>query len=524
MTDFKQLGDDSPNEIIESSINTYSNSDADNVAVDIQVKTARLYPRDLKKALSNILFLATQDKETADNCFYSVRRDGKTIRGASIRLAEIITSCYGNIRASSRIVSNDGKMVTAQGMCWDLENNVAFSVEVKRKITDKQGRTFSDDMIVITSNACASIALRNAIFKVVPQAITSRVQTEIKKIVLGEAKDFSTTRIAAIEYFTELGVSEKQILDLFNKKTVEDLDRDDIFDLRGIATAIKEGDTTLESSFSIQPKTNSAIGKASKVLSVPLEEGNAEYEKTNTFQASAIGQEKWKVIDSKVENENKTINEDTKEKLPEIDAFGNNPIVEENKPETKIDSATKEKKYLKEREVNVRGSFSVAPVIIHTPNELNDKNKSFETTPPPNQSIQNNADFLSQSNSSIKDLQINLNDSKTEILHIKGSDNTNTKTAHPFGDNKPEVKIPRIEQPIASNFGSDFDISATVFTEKEPKSPKDKKVYKKYIKKADREKIANSELQANEEIKIIPEEKLNDSGESKEVDKKDLFN
>jgi hypothetical protein len=516
MTDFKQLGDDSPNEIIESSINTYSNSDADNVAVDIQVKTARLYPRDLKKALSNILFLATQDKETADNCFYSVRRDGKTIRGASIRLAEIITSCYGNIRASSRIVSNDGKMVTAQGMCWDLENNVAFSVEVKRKITDKQGRTFSDDMIVITSNACASIALRNAIFKVVPQAITSRVQTEIKKIVLGEAKDFNTTRIAAIEYFTELGVSEKQILDLFNKKIVEDLDRDDIFDLRGIATAIKEGDTTLESSFSIQPKTNSAIGKASKVLSVPLEEGNGEYEKTNTFQASAIGQERNKFIDSKVENENKPVNEDTKEKLPDIDAFGNNSSFIESAKDVSIINRTEEKNNL-EKEVNVRGSFSVTPVIIHTPNELNDKNKSFVTTPPPNKSIQHNSDFLSQNNSNEPSvLDINTSVSKTETIHIKGLENEDTKN---------EVKIPKIEQPISSNFGSDFDISAPVFTEKEPKVTKDKKGYKKYIKKADREKIASSELKSNDEIKNIPEEKKpNDSVESKEVDKKDLFN
>lgn len=488
MTDFKQLEDDSQNEIVESSINTYSNSDADNVAVDIQVKTARLYPRDLKKALSNILFLATQDKETADDCFYSVRRDGKTIRGASIRLAEIITACYGNLRASSRIVSNDGKMVTAQGMCWDLENNVAFSVEVKRKITDKQGRTFSDDMIVITSNACASIALRNAIFKVVPQAITSRVQSEIKKIVLGEAKDFNTTRLAAIQYFTELGVTEKQILDLFNKKTVEDLDRDDIFDLRGIATAIKEGDTTLESSFSLQPKTNSAIGKASKVLSVPLEEGNAEYEKTNTFQASAIGQEKNKFIPSEVKKENIIINENNKEEnLPDIDAFGdNNSLVEKNKFENK---------------------------------EINNTEEISTTTNKPNNSIQNNDNFLNENNPDNKGgvLNINISDSKTETLHIKGIENTNTNKIV-------KVKTPKIE-PISANFGSDFDVSAPVFTEKENK---EKKGYKKYIKKADREKLANSESKSNEVVENFNGEKRDELSESdeikKEVDKKDLFN
>lgn len=492
MTDFKQLGEDSPNEIIESSINTYSNSDADVGAVDIQVKTARLYPRDLKKALSNILFLATQDKETADNCFYSVRRDGKTIRGASIRLAEIITSCYGNIRASSRIVSNDGKMVTAQGMCWDLENNVAFSVEVKRKITDKQGRTFSDDMIVITSNACASIALRNAIFKVVPQAITSRVQSEIKKIVLGEAKDFNSTRLAAIEYFTELGVTEKQILDLFNKKTVEDLDRDDIFDLRGIATAIKEGDTTLESSFFIAPKTNSAISRASKALSVPLEEGNAEYEKTNMFQAAPIGQETNKFIDSKVENEIKPVVEKVEEKLHEIDAFGNNSSFIEKAKET---------------------------TNFNNKNELD--NKERNTINNSNNSIHNNEDFLSQKKSNNKGLQINLSDSKTETLHIKDSENTNIVITNPFGDNKPEVRIP---ESVSTNFGSDFEISAPVITEKEGKSPKEKKGYKKYIKKADREKMANSESQSNEVKDNSPDIKPNEKGENYDGEKKDLFN
>jgi hypothetical protein len=285
MTDFaKQLGNESEEIITEKPINVQTSSFIDNADVDIQVKTARVYPRNLKKALENILFLATQDKETADNCFYSVKRDGKTIRGASIRLAEIITSCYGNIRASSRIVSNDGKMVTAQGMCWDLENNVAFSVEVKRRITDKYGRVYSDDLVVITSNACCSIALRNAIFKVVPQAVTSRVQTEIKKIVLGEAKDFETTRKTAIEYFVNLGVTEKNILDLFSKKSVQDLDRDDIFDLRGIATAINEGDTTLESAFMVAPKTPTALGKASRILGTQVEQGEAEYEKTSDIK------------------------------------------------------------------------------------------------------------------------------------------------------------------------------------------------------------------------------------------------
>jgi hypothetical protein len=239
--------------------------------IDIQVSTAKKYPRSIPKVLENILWMATQDKETAENCFYALRRDGKVIRGASIRLAEIISMYFGNLRTSARIIANDGKMITAQGVCWDLENNVAFSIEVKRKITNKDGKTFSEDMQVITSNAACSIAMRNAIFKCVPLAITSKIQEKIKQVVIGEEKDFATTRKNAIEYFEKQGVLLKNILNLFDKKSIEELNRDDVFDLRGIATAIKDGDTTLEQAFSISLKPN-ALGKASKTLSIPIED------------------------------------------------------------------------------------------------------------------------------------------------------------------------------------------------------------------------------------------------------------
>ena len=132
------------------------------IAIDVSVATAKAYPRDLPKVLKNILFLATQDKETAENCFYSVKSEDKIIRGASIRLAEIITTCYGNIRSSAKMISNDGKVITVQGACWDLENNVAYSIDVVRSITDGSGKVFSEDRQILESMSACSIALRNA--------------------------------------------------------------------------------------------------------------------------------------------------------------------------------------------------------------------------------------------------------------------------------------------------------------------------------------------------------------------------
>ena len=237
--------------------------------VDIQVTTAKKYPRNLPKVLENILFITTQDKETAESCFYAVKRDGKTIRGASIRLAEVICNCYGNIRAWARIVANDGKTVTAQGFCWDLENNTAFGIEVKRRITDKHGRTYSDDMIVINSNAACSIALRNAILKVIPLALTAKIQNSIKSIIMGESKDFDSYRKIAIDYFKNTyNVTEREICDLFEKKAIEQLTRDDIFDLKCMDTALKDGDTSIDQLFTKNLKTN-AISNASKKFQQP---------------------------------------------------------------------------------------------------------------------------------------------------------------------------------------------------------------------------------------------------------------
>src|SRR6185369_3899928 len=72
--------------------------------IDIQVATAKRYPRQLSKVKSDMMGFATLDQETAEACFYSLPRGGKTIQGPSVRLAEIALSTFGNCRAGTRII------------------------------------------------------------------------------------------------------------------------------------------------------------------------------------------------------------------------------------------------------------------------------------------------------------------------------------------------------------------------------------------------------------------------------------
>ena len=236
--------------------------------IDMQIATAKQYPRDLKTVLSNIRAYATMDEETAEDCFYALKRgygnDQQLIEGLSVRLAEIFVASWGNIRVATRIIGNDGKTITAQGVCHDLETNVAVNVEVKRRITDKQGRTYSEDMQVVTGNAASAIAFRNAVFKVIPKAVTKKVIGEIKQAAIGQANDLEQKRSATIKWFEGRGVSVYQILRYVEAVCVDSIDAEKLLTLRSTANAIKEGTTTVAETF--QSNQNDSNDYAAKLM------------------------------------------------------------------------------------------------------------------------------------------------------------------------------------------------------------------------------------------------------------------
>lgn len=221
---------------------------------DIQIATAKQYPRDLTAVLNKIATYATMDKETAEDCFYVLRRKDASgqdtvIEGLSVRMAEIIAGAWGNLRVQTRIVGNDGRMITAQAICHDLETNVAVSKEVKRSIMTKKGYTYSQDMQVVTGNAAASIAFRNAVLTVIPKAVTKRIINEVKQVALGQSIDLETSRQNIIGYFGKLGVNQQQLFDYLGISKVEEIDKQRVFELRATANAIKEGTTTVQETF-----------------------------------------------------------------------------------------------------------------------------------------------------------------------------------------------------------------------------------------------------------------------------------
>lgn len=260
------------NKSMETEVITVSGSDMleaiNRSEVDIQVATAHRFPRDIEKCRANILALAAMDDTIAYNCFYHLERKDKdgnksVIEGPSIRLAEIIAASWKNLRIAARIIGNDGKTITAQGVCHDLETNVAYSVETKRSILTSKGYTYSQDMQVVVGNAAAAIALRNAICKVVPAVLINSCIKSIQQKALEHIKKngVSSEWLNCLGYMQKYyKLTEKEILDYIGRKSSADVTAEDIQKLGGVCNAINEKTTTVEEVFK-KPKEQKSIAK-----------------------------------------------------------------------------------------------------------------------------------------------------------------------------------------------------------------------------------------------------------------------
>lgn len=223
---------------------------AERANIDIQVSTAKQYPRSISRCANNAVAIATMDKDTAQSCGYALPRGGKPITGPSVHLAKIIAQQYGNLRAEAKVVEITDKHVVSRGTAWDLENNYAVSFEVRRSIIGRNGNRFSDDMITVTGNAANSIAYRNAIFGIVPKSITDKAYKAAQHLITGDLSDeekLIKRRDGAIKHFIDTyGITEDEVIKLCGKHTVNQIQADEIALLLGFAQSLKDGDTTVE--------------------------------------------------------------------------------------------------------------------------------------------------------------------------------------------------------------------------------------------------------------------------------------
>lgn len=233
--------------------------------VGMQLDAAHRWPRSIARFMEDATALATMSKATAQSCIYTlpVRKGGdKPITGPSVRLAEMCATSWGNLHTGARIINTGARDVTAQALAWDLEKNLRLSIEVKRGIITSDGRIYGDDMIRVTSMAAISIALRNAIFRIIPRALVNHVYEQAERTATGVVDGtFKQERDAAIGWFVnKKGVSPERIYARLGIARLEEMTPELLAALYGIGSSIKSNETSAEDAFPAPGAARAAAG------------------------------------------------------------------------------------------------------------------------------------------------------------------------------------------------------------------------------------------------------------------------
>jgi hypothetical protein len=253
---------------------------------DTQVATAKRFPRSIARFMQHAQEMATLTPEIAASCIYAIPRDGKMIEGPSARLAEIVAHAWGNLRIQAGASESDDRFIIGRGEAWDVETNVAIAFEVRRRITAKSGKTYGDDMITVTGNAAASIALRNAVFKAVPSSFWKPIYAKCREVVAGKAETFHKRRDEMMKAFGVMGATPEQVTALVGVRGVLDITLEHMVTLTGVYNSIKEGEATIEESFpaaTIKP----AERKSEQAAKAPAPESSQASEPVITTGAPA---------------------------------------------------------------------------------------------------------------------------------------------------------------------------------------------------------------------------------------------
>lgn len=230
-------------------------------STDVQISTAKKYPRSVSKFQANILSFAKSNPKLAALCTYSKPQAGGTVHGPSARFAEMVATSWGNLRIGSRIVEVGESRIVVQGVCHDLETNILVSVEVPSGIMGRNGR-YSEDLINTNLKAAMSKARRDAVLQVVPRAYWFEAMEVCQATAKGDIKSLEADRAAALEYLKRTyKVDAHRVFAALGVASEREMDLDRLADLKGYIEAIRAQEATVSGLFPEVARTETIKAK-----------------------------------------------------------------------------------------------------------------------------------------------------------------------------------------------------------------------------------------------------------------------
>ena len=209
---------------------------------------AKRFPRDEVQAYAKAME-ACQRPTMAEKAFYSFPRGGQTVEGPTIRFAEELARCWGNIDYGIKELSRDEGKSEMQAYAWDLETNAQsiqnFTNPHQREVGKKM-QTLTSLRDIYENNAnMATRRLRSRILAILPSWFVEDAVAECKKTLAGQNETPLVDRVKKmVVQFAKLGVTQEQIENRLKRK-IDTMNADDFVEYIGIYNAIKQGESKI---------------------------------------------------------------------------------------------------------------------------------------------------------------------------------------------------------------------------------------------------------------------------------------
>ena len=220
---------------------------------------AKRSPRDEVAAYAKAIEACKRPK-MAEKAFYAFPRNGQTVEGPTIRFAEELARCWGNIDYGIKELSQDDGKSEMQAYAWDLETNT----QSVQNFTNPHQRERDHKMVALTSqrdiyenNAnMATRRLRARILAILPSWFVEDCIAECKKTLAGQNDTPLVDRVKKmVVQFARFGVTQEQIEHRLKRK-IDTMNADDFTEYIGIYNAIKQNESKVSDWFEAEKEAS----------------------------------------------------------------------------------------------------------------------------------------------------------------------------------------------------------------------------------------------------------------------------
>lgn len=235
---------------------------------------AKRFPRNQVEAYQNAMN-ACKRPSLAEKAIYSYPKGGQTVSGPSIRLAEELARCWGNIDFGIKELSQKDGESEMQAYCWDTETNTISSQTfvVPHVIDTRTGQkklTTTRDIYENNANM-AGRRLRARILAVLPPDLVEDAVRECRKTLAGKNDQPIEDRIKKmVMAFQKFGVKPETIEKRLGRP-IDTMTTDDVSEFVGIFNSLKDGNSSIQDWFDVKANSDRA-----KALTEEIMGGNAD--------------------------------------------------------------------------------------------------------------------------------------------------------------------------------------------------------------------------------------------------------